>query len=261
MKIEVLTRRNKIIAVIFIVAAVLFLLCSYVTNFNVIKGINSVPVAILWMFKNFIPDISSISKMPDILNKLIETILLSVAATTIASVFALFFGVMGSKATRVNNFISIFSRFIASAFRNIPDAVWAMIFLLSFGQNILTGYFALFFVSFGILTRAFIETIDESGIGVIEALEATGASYFQIIFQAVIPSSLSQMISWILYMIETNIRSSTLIGILTGTGIGFIFDLYYKSMKYNVAGLVVLSIVLAVFLIEFISNKVRRAIL
>ena len=62
-------------------------------------------------------------------------------------------------------------------------------------------------------------------------------------------------------MIETNIRSSTLIGILTGTGIGFIFDLYYKSMKYNVASLVVLSIVAAVFVIEFISNTVRRVIL
>lgn len=261
MKIEVLTRRNRIITVVFLVVAALFVLCSNITNFNIVKGMSSVPIAVVWMFKNFIPDTSSLLKIPDILDKLIETILLSIAATTIASIFALFFGIMGSKATRVNNFLSTFSRFIASAFRNIPDAVWAMIFLLSFGQNILTGYFALFFVSFGILTRAFIETIDESGIGVIEALEATGASYFQIIFQAVIPSAMSQMISWILYMIETNIRSSTLIGILTGTGIGFIFDLYYKSMKYNVAGLVILSIVLAVFMIEFISNKVRRGIL
>lgn len=261
MKNEVLARRNRIITAVFLVVAVLFALCSNITNFNIVKGMTSVPIAVAWMFKNFIPDVSSLSKIPDILDKLIETILLSIAATTIASVFALFFGVMGSKATRVNNFLSTFSRFIASAFRNIPDAVWAMIFLLSFGQNILTGYFALFFVSFGILTRAFIETIDESGIGVIEALEATGASYFQIIFQAVIPSAMSQMISWILYMIETNIRSSTLIGILTGTGIGFIFDLYYKSMKYNVAGLVILSIVLLVFTIEFISNRVRREIL
>ena len=62
-------------------------------------------------------------------------------------------------------------------------------------------------------------------------------------------------------MVETNIRSSTLIGILTGTGIGFVFDLYYKSMNYGVASLVVISIVIAVFIIEFISNYVRRVIL
>lgn len=261
MEIKTLKKRNRIITVVMIFIIILFMVCSAATEFNVIKGISSIPKAIKWMALNFVPNASALKKIPDIMEKLIETILLSIAATTIAGILALIFGVMGSKATRINNFMGTFSRFIASAFRNIPDAVWAMIFLLSFGQNVLTGYFALFFVSFGVLTRAFIETIDEASNGAIEALEATGASYSQIIYQAVIPSSLTQMISWILYMIETNIRSSTLIGILTGTGIGFIFDLYYKSMKYNVASLVVLSIVAAVFVIEFISNTVRRVIL
>ena len=47
-------------------------------------------------------------------------------------------------------------------------------------------------------------------------------------------------------MIETNIRDATLIGLLTGTGIGFVFDVYYKSFRYDVAGLVILAIILAV---------------
>jgi len=62
-------------------------------------------------------------------------------------------------------------------------------------------------------------------------------------------------------MLETNIRSSTLIGLLTGTGIGYTFSMYYKSMNYSAASLVVISIVLAVFVIEFISNYVRRVII
>jgi phosphonate transport system permease protein len=64
-----------------------------------------------------------------------------------------------------------------------------------------------------------------------------------------------------LYMIETNIRSSTLVGILTGTGIGFAFDLYYKSMNYNVVSLITISIVVVVIGIELVSNYVRRVIL
>lgn len=261
MKIEVVAKRNRIITFVLLAIIGLCILSSRLTDFNTIKGLESIPEAILWMVTNFVPEASSFSKLPDIIKKLVETIFLSVAATTVAAVFALFFGVMGSKVTKINSIFSIISRLTASVSRNVPDAVWAMIFLLSFGQNILTGYFALFFVSFGILTRAFIETIDESSSDAIEALEASGASYSQIVFQAVIPSSMSQMISWILYMIETNIRSSTLIGILTGTGIGFIFDLYYKSMNYGVASLVVITIVIAVFLIELISNNVRRVIL
>lgn len=261
MKIEVLEKRKRTIILVLLLIIVFCIISSKITDFNSLKGLLSIPDAFLWMITNFIPEANSFSKLPNILNKLIETILLSVAATTVAAGFALFFGVMGSKVTKVNGIISTVSRFIASVSRNVPDAVWAMIFLLSFGQNVLTGYFALFFVSFGVLTRAFIETIDESSINSIEALEASGASYPQIVFQAVIPSSMTQMISWILYMVETNIRSSTLIGILTGTGIGFIFDLYYKSMNYGVASLVVISIVIAVFIIEFISNYVRRVIL
>jgi len=261
MKIDILRKRNRTVTIVFITIILFCMLCAQITQFNVIKGVSSVPNAIVWMFSQFTPNTKAFVKLPSILSKLIETILLSIVATTTASIIALFFGVIGSKVVKTNGTIRAFSRLIASASRNVPDAVWAMIFLLSFGQNILTGYLALFFASFGVLTRAFIETIDESSDRSVEALEATGASYPQIVFQAVIPSSLSQMISWILYMIETNIRSSTLIGILTGTGIGFIFDLYYKSMNYSVASLVVISIVVAIFIIEFISNYVRRKIL
>lgn len=153
------------------------------------------------------------------------------------------------------------SRVIASVYRNIPIVAWALILLLSFGQNALTGYFALFLATFGFLVRAFIETIDETSSGSVEALQASGATYFQIVMKAVIPECLPQMMSWILYMIETNIRSSTLVGILTGTGIGFMFDLYYKNMNYEVVTLITLSIVIVVIGIELISNYVRRVIL
>ena len=126
MEIKTLKKRNRIITVVMIFIIILFMVCSAATEFNVIKGISSIPKAIKWMAVNFVPNASALSKMPDIVDKLIETILLSIAATTVAGILALIFGVMGSKATRINNFMGTFSRFIASAFRNIPDAVWAM---------------------------------------------------------------------------------------------------------------------------------------
>lgn len=135
------------------------------------------------------------------------------------------------------------------------------ILMFSFGQNILTGFLALFFTTFGMLTRAFIETIDEVSGSCVEALSATGASYLQCVFQAIIPSSLPGIVSWVLYMIETNIRSSTLIGMLTATGIGYLFDMYYKSIQFPSAGLIVLFMVIMVIIIETISNKIRKVIL
>ncbi|TDF98658.1 PhnE/PtxC family ABC transporter permease [Paenibacillus piri] len=252
-------RRNSLI---FIAILLLLTFASIIiTEYNVVKGFTSVPKAVQWAFSNFYPNEKAMNKLPDILVKLKKTVLMSIAATTVAAVFAFLFAILGSHTTRINGFFSSISRAIATVFRNIDVAAWAMILLFSFGQSELTGYFALFFGSFGFLTRAFMETIDEISSSSVEALKATGANYFPIIIQSVIPSSISRMISWILFMVETNIRQATLIGILTGTGIGFSFSLYYKSLNYHAASLVVIVVIAAILIIEYISNYVRRVIM
>ncbi|WP_121614443.1 PhnE/PtxC family ABC transporter permease [Mesobacillus foraminis] len=252
-------KRNSLSVLLII--TVITLVSIFITEYNVVKGITSVPSAVQWALSNFYPTKESLSKLPDILEKLKETLLVSIAASTVGAIFALFFSTLGSNTTGVNPFIKSVSRGIATFFRNIDVAAWAMILLFSFGQSSLTGYFALFFGSFGFLTRAFTETIDEASGGSVEALKATGAGYLSVIFQSVIPASLPQMISWVLFVIETNIRSATLIGLLTGSGIGFTFNLYYKNLSYDIASLVVIVIALTILSIEFVSNYVRRAIL
>lgn len=232
-----------------------------ITEYDPVKGFTSIPKAIVWGFTNFYPNVESFEKLPDILQKIRETLLVSVAATVSGGAFAFLFAIFGAHTTRFNVFLGVISRGIAIVFRNIDFSAWAMILLFSFGQNVMTGYFALFFGSFGFLTRAFMETIDEVSGGPVEALKATGAGYFSIVFKSVVPSTMPQMISWVLFAIETNIRQATLVGILTGTGIGFAFDLYYKSLNYHAASLVVVVIVIAILLIEWLSNYVRRVIL
>ncbi|GAA0448066.1 phosphonate ABC transporter, permease protein PhnE [Lentibacillus halophilus] len=259
---EKLMNRRKWNKTIFLfIIIVITYLSADITNFSFIHGITAFPEAMGWIFSNLFITQESLEKLPTILEKLNETIFMSIAATTTAAVFSLFLGIMGSKATKVNSFLSVLSRFIASTARNIPVVAWALILLLSFGQNSITGYLALFVGTVGFLTRAFIEAIDESSQSAVEALTATGATYAHIVNKAVIPESLPQIISWILFMIETNIRSATLVGILTGTGIGYIFDLYYKTLDYNAVALVTFSIVISVIIIELISNYIRKVIL
>ena len=125
---------------------------------------------------------------------------------------------MGSKTTCVNAVVGRIVRIVAAFFRSVPNVVWAMLLLFSFGQNILTGFLALFFYTFGLLTRAFIETIDEVSASCVEALRATGASFMQIVFQGIVPVMIAEIITWVLYMIETNIRDATLVEHVSGDG-------------------------------------------
>ena len=258
---SIFIKRKRTFTLAFLGVAAIFVISAVVTNYDVIGGFESIPKAVVWMANNFIPNEKALERLPNILKKLFETALLSVAVTVCAAICAFFFSLLGTKTTKINPWIGRAVRIIAAFFRNVPDLVWAILLLFTFGQNILTGFFALFFYTFGTLTRAFIESIDEVSASCVEALHATGATYLQTVFQGIIPSSLPQIVSWVLYMIETNIRNSTLIGILTATGIGAMFDMYYKRMDFSSAGLVVISIVVLVIAIEITSNKIRKVIM
>lgn len=258
---RVFQKRKITYTLAFLIVLGIYFFSSALTEFHFTQGLASFPKAFLWIAENLIPDELAMRRFPKILNKLIETALLSVAVTVLAAVFAFFFSLFGSKVTGFHRLLNRAVRIIAAFFRNVPDVVWAMLLMFSFGQNILTGFFALFFTTFGMLTRAFIETIDEASASCIEALHASGANFIQTVFQGIIPSVIPGIVTWVLYMIETNIRSSTLIWILTATGIGYLFDMYYKRLDLSSASLVVLLIIAMTILIEMISNQVRKVIL
>ena len=105
-------KRKKINIFLFLIGIfIISIICSIATKFNFLEGLSSIPGALIWLLSEFIPDIKSLSKLPEILNKLLETILLSIAATTVGGIFALFFGIMGAKVTRINGLFSTISRF------------------------------------------------------------------------------------------------------------------------------------------------------
>ena len=247
---------SKIIFILIII--VLYAISSIISGFENETAFLSIPAGIIWLLQKFVPTPNALQYFPTIIDAAVKTVLLAVSATTISAILALFLAIIGSNSTGINAFTKIVTKIIASFFRNMPIVAWSLVLLFSFKQSQFTGFLSLFFITFGYLTRAFSETIDEVAGDVIEALESVGASYFQIIFCGVIPSVSSQLMSWLLFFIENGVRESTLIGILTGTGIGFIFNLYYRSFRYDAAGLVILVVTLIVIGIELLSNKLRR---
>jgi len=234
---------------------------SWILGFSNLDGLLAIPRAFAWLGINFKPTANSITYLPRIWQKLMQTVLLAISSTMVAAIISIFVALLGSKVTGINGYVQTVVRGIASFFRNIPLVAWSMILLFSFKQSDFTGFLALLLMSIGYLIRAFMEIIEDEASETMLALKATGASYFQVIFQAVLPQILPSILSWILYMIENNVRDATLVGILTGTGIGFIFDIYYKSFRFDAAGMTVLAIIIVVIGLETISNQIRKVIL
>lgn len=247
-------------AVIGVIA--IFQLCSAISDFSLSYAVSSVPAALAWMLSNFLPTAESMAQLPLIIEQTVSTALDSVAATVVAAICGIAFSVLGSTTIGVENGIVRGAiRGVASVFRNIPMIAWALLLLLSFKQNEFCGFLALFLTTFGQLMRFFLDTFDEIPTGPVEALRSCGAGYWQVVFQAGLPLAVADLMSWMLYMVETNIRSATLIGLLTGTGIGFVFNLFYTSFRYDCAGLVIIVTIVAVLAIEAVSNIARRSMI
>ena len=125
MRDNIFNKRRNDNLVFFVILALLTVGSIIITEYDVIKGFTSIAKAIKWGTGNFYPDAKSMRILPEIFPKLQETALMSIAATTVAAVFALFLSLAGSKTMRINGLFSIASRGMASLFRNIPLVAWA----------------------------------------------------------------------------------------------------------------------------------------
>ncbi len=197
------------------------------------------------------------------LHELWITIVVSIGSTVVAAVFSFFMSLCVSEKISLNKSLGKIFNGVGIVCRNIPIYIWQLLLGMVFYMGgFFLAFLITFFVSLGFLIKTFKETIDESSGSSIEALEATGASKFVIIKNAVIPDTISRLVSWTLFCIETNMRSSSLIGYLTGAGFGHLIS-FYRGFKRDLNTTLGLVIIIAVVLIlwDVLSNKLRGIIL
>lgn len=202
-----------------------------------------------------------LSEILNILKQLWLTIIIALSGAFVGMIGGLFGALAISKTTARNKIVAIIVRTIASLTRNIPAGVWSIILLQGFWYGEFLGFIVMAIASFGFLTRTFADSIDETNTHAIEALEATGASYWQIIIHAIIPESLPSLISWSLFGIENNVRDSTIVGMLAGGGIGYLINNYKHFGHYQLLATAIIAVVIIVILTDQISAQIRKRIL
>lgn len=253
-------RRALKIGGLVLLVALIAVICDIRCDFDPIETLLDLPGSVVWTVQHFTPTLDSLDKLPKILLALWKTFLGATAAAVVSAVIAYAFALLGCRAVGFGALVALVVRGIATVSRNIPNVAWAFMLTFSFGQSEFTGFLVLFLKSFGFLTRMFLETMDEVPVGSVEAVKAAGATRLQIIGSVMLPLTSTQAISWLLYMVETNTRDATLVGMLTGSGIGFVFELYYRTFRYDIAGLVVVCVAIMAMGCEVLSNFVRRRI-
>ncbi|MEO1065194.1 MAG: ABC transporter permease subunit, partial [Actinomycetota bacterium] len=145
--------------------------------------------------------------------------------------------------------------------RTIPDLVFAFIFVRVYTIGPLPGILALGFHAIGMIGKLLADAIEETDPGEREAVAAAGGGWYQQMSTGVLPQVVPSYLATVMFRLDINFRSSTVLGIVGAGGIGQLFNLYKGNLRWDLAMGVVVVIMITVLLVEAMSTSVRKAIL
>jgi len=152
-------------------------------------------------------------------------------------------------------------RRVMDLLRSIPDLVVGLLFIVAVGLGPLAGVLAITLNTAGVLAKLFSEAVESIDKGPVEGVRATGASSLHEIVWGVIPQVAPLWTSFALYRFESNSRSATVLGLIGAGGIGQLLFDNMNGFKYAQVSAIVIIIIVAVTLIDTLSQIMRKRLL
>jgi len=195
---------------------------------------------------------------------MIETIYIALMATLIAVPFSFVLSFMSARNLMKNHPVTFVSyyvlRLITNLTRSIEPLIWAIIFSVWVGIGPFAGMLALMIHTVSSLTKQYSEQIEDIDTGTLEAIDATGAHPIQVVWYAIVPQIIIPFLSFTIYRWDINVRMATIIGLVGGGGIGTMLMQYQGLGLWNEVGLIVLMIAVVVWVMDYVSAKIREAL-
>ncbi len=194
--------------------------------------------------------------------RMIETIFLGLMATLFGVVLAVPVSFTAARnlmgTSQVTMVIYYISRTVLNIIRSIEPLIWAIIATVWVGLGPFAGIIALTLHSIAALGKLYSEAIESIDPGPIEAIQATGANWLQVIAHAVIPQMIPPFVSFTIYRWDINVRMSTIIGAVGGGGIGFLLIQWIRLLDFRSAGIAVWFIAITVAILDSVSAEIRN---
>lgn len=152
-------------------------------------------------------------------------------------------------------------RWVMNLLRSIPDLVIALLFIVAVGLGPLAGVLAIALNTAGVLAKLFSEAVESIDKGPVEGVRATGAGALHEIVWGVIPQVAPLWTSFALYRFESNSRSATVLGLIGAGGIGQVLFDRMNGFEFRAVSAIVIIVVVAVTLIDMLSQAMRKRLL
>lgn len=223
---------------------------------RLIKGISQLG----WISVMMLPPDPGAS-LPAYLAALGETLSIALLGTTLAAVAALPVSLLAARNIIPSNLIRFPVRRFLDSIRGVDTLIWALVWINVVGLGPFAGVLAIAVADFGAFGKLFSEAIEAADRKEVEGIRASGGNKLHEIRFGLMPQVLPVIAGQVLYFIESNTRSATIIGIVGAGGIGLQLAEQIRVLEWQKVSFLILMILIAVAAIDWISSQLRFAII
>lgn len=207
------------------------------------------------------PDPGSWARAVIFVKALFETIAIAFLGTVLAAVLALPLGFVAARNVVANRVVHFLARRSLDTVRGVDALIWALIWVNVVGLGPFAGMLAIMTSDLGAFGKLYSEAIEAADRKAVEGVSSVGGGKAHEIRFGLLPQVLPVIASQVLYFIESNTRSSTIIGIVGAGGIGLYLAETIRTLEWQQVSFLILLILAAVSAIDFLSGKLRFAII
>jgi phosphonate transport system permease protein len=201
------------------------------------------------------------TSLPAYLQAMGETLSIALLGTTLAAVFALPVSLLAARNVIPSVWLRFPVRRFLDSIRGVDTLIWALVWINVVGLGPFAGVLAIAISDFGAFGKLFSEAIEAADKKQVEGIRASGGSPLHEIRFGLMPQVLPVIAGQVLYFIESNTRSATIIGIVGAGGIGLQLAEQIRVLEWQKVSFLILMILVAVAAIDWISSRLRFAII
>ncbi len=241
----------------FITAAAVFIAAAYFTGCSIPQFLTRRGYLTDIILQMIPPDFSY---FPKILSPLWATVQMSVTGTFFGAVLALLIAPLCASNLGSRKWARFVLRIFVQLLRSFPALILALISTFIFGLGTCAGTFAITLYTFAIMTRLTYEDIESTNTGPYQALFSMGISPVRAYFRATVPEIAPSYLTNTLYLLETNVRHSSILGYVGAGGIGLILNEKVSWLEFSKVGIILLTLFIAVCIIEMLSAFLTKIV-
>jgi phosphonate ABC transporter permease subunit PhnE len=241
-----------------VVLAVLFIGSVYQTEATLTKLFTGTPQIGAFIKDMFPPDWSF---TPKVWKPMKETLQMAIVGTLLGALLAFPTALLAARNVTRSPWLFYPARLVMNLLRTIPDLLYASLFAVVVGFGPAAGTLALFFFTYGIISKLAYESVEAIDPGPLEAMTAVGANKLQWIRFGVLPQVAPTFLAHLLYTFEVSIRASAILGLVGAGGIGLLLKNVLDLFRYDQAFVLIFMTLVVVIVIDTISTRIRTLLL